>query len=284
MIMAKAYAKINLALNILGKKENGYHDIDMVILPLELHDRMEIDFLPMDYENEITCDDSSLPNDESNLIVKALNVLIKHYDIKKKFRIHTHKIIPTSAGLGGGSADAAVVINVILKMLKITPSKEELIQIAKEVGSDVPYCLFNKPSRCKGIGEDLSHFTLKKKYNVLIIKPKKGISTKEAYEKYDEINNDEYSNIDELILGLIQGNDELVKKNMINGLEKPALMLLEDISIIKNKLLNDGFDMVLMSGSGSSVFALSTNAKLLQIEAQKFDPSKYFVKITSTLN
>lgn len=283
MIMVKAHAKINVALNVNEKLENGYHNVDMVMLPLELHDRIEFEFLPPEYETTITCDDLSLPCDESNLIVKAFKVLEKHYDIKKKFRIHTHKIIPLSAGLGGGSADAAVVINTVLKMLKISPSQEELISLAKEVGADVPYCLFNKPARCKGIGEKLDFIDVKKKYGVLIVKPKKGVSTAAAYSTYDNLPEKEFSNIEELIDGLKEGNDEVVAKNMQNGLEKASMLLIDDIAEIKNKLLQDGFKMVLMSGSGSSVFALSTDIKSLQNEALKFDMAKYYVKLTYTL-
>ncbi len=283
MIMVKAHAKINVALNVHEKKENGYHNVDMVMLPLELHDRIEFEFLPSDYDTVITCDDCSIPCDESNLIVKAFNVLSSHFNINKKFRIHAHKIIPLSAGLGGGSADAAVVINTILKMMKIKVSEEELISIAKEVGADVPYCLFNKPARCKGIGEDLEFINVKEKYNVLIIKPKQGISTKEAYNAYDKLEKKEFSNIEELIKGLEGGNEELISKNMVNGLEKASASILKEIEIVKNKLIEDGFNMVLMSGSGSSIFVLSKKVKALQLEALKFDLSKYYVKLTSTI-
>lgn len=283
MIMVKAHAKINVALNVNEKMENGYHKVDMVMLPLELHDRIEFEFLPSDYDNIITCDDTSIPCDESNLMIKAFQTIEKHFDIKRKFRIHAHKIIPLSAGLGGGSADAAVVINTVLKMCKISPSKEELIAIAKEVGADVPYCLFNKAARCKGIGEDLEPIKVKDKYNVLIIKPKKGISTAQAYNLYDELENKEYSNIEELIIGLEEGNEELIAKNMVNGLEQASIKVLEDISAVKAKLKNDGFKMVLMSGSGSSIFVLSKNLKALQNEALKFDLASYYVKLTTTL-
>lgn len=283
MIMVKAHAKINLALNVLEKLENGYHNVDMVILPLELHDRIEFDYLPSDYDDIITCDDTSIPCDESNLTIKAFNLLKSRYKFKKKYRIHTHKIIPISAGLGGGSADAAAILNTIIKLEKIKISDEELIAIAKQVGADVPYCLFNKPSRCKGIGEELETIKVKYKYNVLLIKPKKGISTKEAYRLYDEMGDKEYSDIPLLLQGLETGDEAIVSENLKNGLEKPSMNVLNDISEIKNKLLQDGFTMVLMSGSGSSVFVLSRNLKALQNEALKFDLSNYYVKLTSTL-
>ena len=119
MLMVKAYAKVNVALNINGKFENGYHDIDTVILPLELHDRIEFEILPNNFDTMITTDDRSLPTDESNLIYKAYKVLKDRFNFDTKFRIHAHKSIPVSAGLAGGSADAAATMNTIIKMLKI---------------------------------------------------------------------------------------------------------------------------------------------------------------------
>ena len=127
MLMVKAYAKVNVALNINGKFENGYHDIDTVILPLELHDRIEFEVLPNGFDTMITSDDRSLPTDESNLIYKAFKALKDQYKFNTSFRIHAHKCIPVSAGLAGGSADAAATLNTLIKILKIKISREELI-------------------------------------------------------------------------------------------------------------------------------------------------------------
>lgn len=283
MLMVKAYAKVNVALNVNEKLENGYHDIDTVILPLELHDRIEFEVLPNGFDTMITSDDISLPTDESNLIYKAFKILKDQYKFNASFRIHAHKCIPISAGLAGGSADAAATLNTLIKMLKIKISKEELIELAKKVGSDVPYCLFNKPSRCKGIGENLEHIKVKNKYYVLLIKPKQGMSTAEAYKNYDALENKEYSNIDLLLEGLAKGKDDIVAQEMKNGLEKPTIQAVKEIEFIKNKLIEDGFAMSMMSGSGSTVFAMSTSLKQIQKEAAKFDSKKYYVKITNVL-
>ena len=151
----KAYAKINLALNVYDKRDDGYHNIDMVAIPLALHDIIELETLPRGYETFITSDDASLPTDESNLTFIALNRLREHYQINQNFMMHIYKRIPMNAGLGGGSANAAAVMNVLLKLIKEKPSYEKLIQIARSTGGDVAFCLFNKPARCKGIGEEL---------------------------------------------------------------------------------------------------------------------------------
>ncbi len=284
MIMVKAHAKINVALNIdENKLANGYHNIDSIMLPLELHDRIEFEFLPAYFDTMITCDDVSIPTDESNLIVKAFNVMKERFGFKQSFRIHVHKIIPISAGLGGGSADAAAVINTLIKMLKLKVSEEELIEIAKKVGSDVPYCLFNKPSRCKGIGEKLEPISIKNKYHVLLIKPKTGMSTAEAYKKYDEIEEKEFSNIEVLIEALKKGDEEKIASEMKNGLEKPTMNEIVQVREIKEQLIKDGFKMVMMSGSGSTVFAMSKSLKELQKEAQKFENKGHYIKITNIL-
>lgn len=284
MIMVKAHAKINIALNIeVEKMANGYHNIDSVMLPLELHDRIEFEFLPAYFDTMITCDDVSIPTDESNLIVKAFNVMKERFGFKQNFRIHVHKIIPISAGLGGGSADAAAVINTLLKMLKIKVSNEELIEIAKKVGADVPYCLFNKASRCKGIGEKLEPIALKDKYHVLLIKPKVGMSTADAYKKYDETEEKEFSNVDVLVQALKDGNEEIIAQEMKNGLEKPTMNEIKEVKEIKEQLIKDGFKMTMMSGSGSTVFALSKSLKDLHKESLKFEGKGHYIKITNIL-
>ncbi len=283
MISVKAHAKINLALNVKEKREDNYHDIDMVMLPLELHDRIDFDFLSSDVGTVITSDDLSLPSDESNLTFKAFRIVKDHFHIQKKFRIHVHKKIPLCAGLGGGSADAAAVIKTILQMMKIYPSKEELIAIGKEVGADVPFALFNQPARCRGIGEQLEFFSIKEHYNCLIIKPQMGVQTKEAYTLFDQMEQEQKSDIDRLIQGLEKGNETWIKEEMINQLEKPAIQLIPEIGKIKNQLIQDGFPLSLMSGSGSSIFALSTNLKALQNEMLKFDSQKVYMKLTNIL-
>lgn len=282
-MMVKAFAKINVALNVNEKLDNGYHKIDTVMLPLQLHDRIEFEVLQNGFDTMITSDDTSLPTDESNLVVKTVNVLREHYKFNNNFRIHIHKCIPISAGLAGGSADAAATMNTIIKTLHIKTTKEEMIEVAKRIGSDVPYCLFNKPSRCKGMGEELTPIEIKDKYYVLLIKPKKGIVTAEAYRKYDELSDKEYSNIDNLILALKKGDEKNIAAEMKNGLEKPAIEMVDDIKIIKEQLINDGLNMTLMSGSGSTVFTLCKSLKELQKEMTKFDSKKYYVKLTNII-
>ena len=183
-MIVKAYAKINLALKVKGKNKDGYHDLDMIMLPLELHDSIDISLLPDIYETYVTCDDFSLETGEYNLCSIAVRKMKEKFKINKSFRIHIHKNIPIGAGLGGGSANAAAVIRAIKDLLKLHISEEDELSIAKSIGADVPFCLYNIPSRSEGIGEKLTPIIVKKDYYVLIIKPKRGLSTKEVYSKY----------------------------------------------------------------------------------------------------
>lgn len=284
MVTVKAYAKINLALNVFDKRSDGYHDVDMVMLPLELHDIIEIDTLPNGYESYITCDDTSLPTDESNLSYKAFLKLREKFDINKNFMIHVYKRIPISAGLGGGSADAAAVFNAITKKLKIKLEYPEIIDITKTIGGDVPFCMYNRPARCKGIGEELEFFTLKRRYYVLLIKPEEGVTTAQAYNDFDKLTvKPELSNIDALINALENDDDEVIAKEMKNGLQECAINLVPEIKNIIEILKKDGFNMVLMSGSGSTVFAMSKSKLAIEKEAKKIDKKKYKVVVTHTL-
>lgn len=280
----KAYAKINLALNVYDKLDNGYHNIDMVTIPLELHDTLELDKLPKDYETYITSNDMDLPTDQSNLSSIAFNKFKDKVNFSQNYLIHIYKRIPMRAGLGGGSADAAAVINGVIKSLKLQVKDEDLIEVAKSIGGDVSFCLYNKPTRCRGIGEKLEFINMKKQYHVLLVKPLEGVSTKNCYDDFDLLEHKpEKSNIERLIQGLEEGNDQIVKEEMKNVLQPCAINLVPKIKEIIDTLKNDGFDMVMMSGSGSTVFALSNNQKDLMKEMKKFNSDNYITILTKTL-
>ena len=220
MLMLKAYAKINLGLKILSRdNDDGYHYIDMVTLPIELHDRIEMEIIPNDFDTIITCDDRSLPTDESNIVYKTLKVVNSKYPITKKLRIHIHKTIPVCAGLGGGSADAAAVLVGLNKLLNLKLSNDELCELGSKIGSDVPLCLLNKPCRVSSKGEKLETIKTKKTFKVLLCKPNVGLSTKEVYNKYDEEPQSSGVNIDGLVQGLMQKENDLVFSSMGNDLE-----------------------------------------------------------------
>ena len=280
----KAYAKINLALNVYDRKEDGYHNIDMVTIPLDLHDIIELELLPKGYESYITSDDDSLPTDESNLSNKAFRKMKEKFHIDKNVLIHIYKRIPMCAGLGGGSADAAAVINATLKAIKLKPSQEDLISLASSIGADVSFCLYNKPARCRGIGEKLDFITLKKRYHVLLIKPNEGVSTALAYQTFDELETKpQLSNIEKLIEGLKIGDEKIIAEEMKNSLQECAIKIVPEIKNIIDTLKKDGFPLTMMSGSGSTVFCMSLNHHAILEEYKKFSKLNYTVIVTQTL-
>lgn len=280
----KAYAKINLALNVYDRKEDGYHNIDMVTVPLDLHDIIELELLPKGYESYITSDDDSLPTDESNLSNKAFRKMKEKFHIDKNVLIHIYKRIPMCAGLGGGSADAAAVINATLKAIKLKPSQDDLISLASSIGADVSFCLYNKPARCRGIGEKLDFITLKKRYHVLLIKPNEGVSTALAYQTFDELETKpQLSNIERLIEGLKIGDEKIIAEEMKNSLQECAIKIVPEIKNIIDTLKKDGFPLTMMSGSGSTVFCMSLNHHAILEEYKKFSKLNYTVIVTQTL-
>ena len=272
----KAFAKINLAIDVLDKREDGYHNIDLICVPVELHDFVEIEEYKSKYGTYVTSDDPGLICDESNLVYVAYRAMKKEYNFDSGLRIHIHKKIPTMAGLAGGSADAAAVINGLKKMKKLNITDEKMIEIASSIGSDVPYCLFNKAARVQGKGEKLTPIKLKEAYYVLLVKPQQGLSTKDVYIQSDSCYKDK-PNIKELIEGLEEGDEEKIKANMKNGLQHAAIELLPEIGELISRLNAEGLEMTMMSGSGSSVFSLSKNLKLLQKIASKFKNEGYDV-------
>ena len=280
----KAYAKINLALNVYDRKEDGYHNIDMVTIPLDLHDIIELELLPKGYESYITSDDDSLPTDESNLSNKAFRKMKEKFHIDKNVLIHIYKRIPMCAGLGGGSADAAAVINATLKAIKLKPSQDDLISLASSIGADVSFCLYNKPARCRGIGEKLDFITLKKRYHVLLIKPNEGVSTALAYQTFDELETKpQLSNIERLIEGLKISDESIIAEEMKNSLQECAIKMVPEIKNIIDTLKKDGFPLTMMSGSGSTVFCMSLNHHAILEEYKKFSKLNYTVIVTQTL-
>lgn len=284
-MIIKAFAKINLAIDVKKKDENGYHDIDMVTLPITLHDILEMEQLISRHGIFITSDDPSLICDEGNLAFKALKAMEDNFSFSKGYRIQIYKRIPMNAGLGGGSADAAGIIRAICKLYNMDAHDPKIIKVARSIGSDVPFCLLNKPARVLGTGENIIPLDSKLDYHVIIIKPHKGLSTKDVYEKYDTIPEEEreHPDISALIEAIKIGDEQKMLENMKNGLYKPASLLCPVISGILNDFKKMGFPLYSMTGSGNACFALSKD--LEQIEKAKiYFTSLNYITITASTN
>lgn len=279
----KANAKINISLKIVSTREDGYHNLEMVMAPIDLYDIINIDVLGEEYETNVEFDDYSIPLGATNSVNKAIDLLRKKYCFKEEFDVYVEKRISSQSGLGGGSSDAAATIKAIVDLLKLPASEEELIEIGKEIGADVPFFLVNKTAKVEGIGEIITPFELKDKPFVLLVKPFLGCSTKEIYEKYDLLDKSDEGDINKTINALQDGDLKEVDKYRINDLEKPAGMILNDINTIINCLKQDGFETVGMSGSGSTVFALSFNKELCMKKSEYYRQKGYYVILTSII-
>ena len=273
----RAYAKINLCLDVVGKREDGYHDLKMIMVPINFYDVLEMEFAP---ETTLELNRDYLPINDKNTIIKAIHIMQEKYNITEEFRCRLEKHIPTRAGLAGGSADAAAAIRMINRMCNLHLTKDEMIAVGKEVGADVPFCILNRPAFVEGIGAKITTFSCSPDFYLLLIKPRKGVSTAEAFHIVDEqegIHPDckamqealEYNDYDDII------------SSLGNSMENAAMTLVPEIRKAKQDLLDLGFDGVLMSGSGSTVFGITKDVELLDRSIDILKKKKYFVRKTT---
>ena len=280
-LLLKSYAKINICLNVVGKREDGYHELDMIMLPLELHDSILFSELPNASDHFVTIDDFSLGLFQYNIATAAIEKMQAKYKFTNKFRITIHKVIPMQSGLGGGSSNAGAVINAVNSYLKLNLPYEELVDISTGLGADIPFFISNKPARCRGIGEKIDFINVKNDYYVLIVKPEQGCSTQGVYQVSDQMTLS-MGDVETVKKALEEGDDELLAKSIFNSLEEPAISLVPEIQVIKDKLKMAGLKIVQMTGSGSSVFALSTDKKLIKSVAKSLE-DQYLVEVTKVL-
>ena len=281
ILSLKSYAKINIALSITESREDGYHELDSVMIPVELHDTIILSKLRKAVDNYVTVDDYTLTAFNHNLATYAIDKLSELYKFEQKFRIFIHKNIPIQAGLGGGSSNAAFTMKAVNQMLKLGIDNDKLKSIGKTLGADVPFFIDCVPCRVTGIGENITPITIKNNYYVLLVKPKQGCSTKETYSKFQQKNHKNI-NIENVIKALEEGDDELLANSIGNDLEDPAIESVPEIQVIKDYLKSKGLKIVMMSGSGSTVFAMSQDKKLLKTIEEELE-DKYFVELTKVL-
>lgn len=274
----KAYAKINLCLDVVGKREDGYHELDMIMMPLDLHDEISIELAQ---EDSYSCNIEGLVMDETNTVVKSVELMRKTFGLQDHFHIHIEKNIPAEAGLAGGSADGAAVLRAIRELCHLNITIEELAQLGKQVGADVPFCVLSQCAIVKGIGEKLEPFDFSYPLQVVLIKPNKGVSTGKAFGMLDftKCDHPDSQQVKEI---LCAHDFERLQDVIANSLEYSAFQLVPEIKEIKDDLKRMGFMAVLMSGSGSTVFALTTDTELSNNAVEKYKQKDgYFAIVTS---
>lgn len=281
-MVVRSYGKINLSLRVLSKKEDNYHYLEMVTLPIDLHDVIEIVIDRNNVDTHITCDDIGLSNMHHNLCTKAVDAMRKEFGFRDNFNISIHKEIPFAAGLGGGSSNAAAVMKALNSLLSLNADRETLIRIGASIGADVPFFLDMKPALVTGIGEVLTPITVKKQYLCLVVKPPKGLSTKAVFEASEGF---ERSKIEtsEVLRALQTGDDALLAANVGNDLYAPAVSLLPEVKTIVEDLRSWDLPISSMTGSGSSCFALSDDIKKLRHAADRMREKGYFTALTKII-
>lgn len=264
----KALGKVNLGLDILGKKENGYHEVRMVMQTVYLYDRV---ILERNRTPGITIETNLkfLPVNENNIAYKAADLIRKEFGISEGIKIILDKHIPVAAGMAGGSANAAAVLFGMNRMYGLGLSEEELKIRGVGLGADVPYCIMRGTVLAEGIGEKLTPLPPIPKCYVLIAKPPLSASTETVYEKYDALEEINHPDIDGIIRGLVRADIRQAAASMGNVLEQVMLKEYPIIGRIKQTMLDFGAMGALMSGSGPTVFGLFDSRSAAKVAAKK---------------
>ena len=257
-IELKAYGKINIGLDVIRKREDGYHDLDMIMQTVGVYDDVIIsrEDGTQTYEIEVSTDADILPNDKGNLAFMAAKVLMEAYDIKAKVKIHINKRIPIAGGMAGGSADCATVLRGVNQLFQLELTDEQLQEYGVKLGADVPYCIVGGTKRAQGIGEILTDLPTPPKCYVIIAKPDAFVSTKFVYSHISPAQIENHPDIDGII--------ESIKAGDLYGMCEKIANVMEDVTIpeypiiqkVKDILKSNGAVNALMSGSGPTVFGI----------------------------
>ena len=293
-MIIKAYAKINLGLDVVRKRADGYHDVKMIMQTIDVFDTLDIKLGIENVENTVSlgglgkisvvCGDENVPCGETNLVCKSAKAFLEYTGKKADISVKIKKNIPVGAGLAGGSTDAAAVLRALNVLLKTDLSDTELMKIAKNIGADVPFCVVGNTYLAEGIGEILTPVKSNIKVDILLVKPPFSVSTPSVYKSLVLDENTTHPDIDKIKNALEDGNVSVIYENLGNTLEDVTLKMYGEVGKIKENLKNLGARAVLMSGSGPSVFAIFDDRQKLD-GAYKIMKEKYKqTYLTSTIN
>lgn len=251
----KALAKINLGLDVIRRREDGYHEVKMIMQTIRLYDRI---VMRKRRESKIQVKTNLfyLPENENNLVYKAAKLLIEEFKIQQGVQIDLQKFIPVAAGMAGGSSDAAAVLYGMNRMFHLGLSLEELMERGVKIGADVPYCLMRGTALAEGIGEQLTKLSPVPQCKILIAKPAISVSTKFVYENLKLDENTVHPDIDLLIQDIETKNLADMAAHMGNVLESVTIPNYPVIAQIKEQMIKDGALNAMMSGSGPTVFGI----------------------------
>ena len=256
-ISLKALAKINLGLDVVRRREDGYHEVRMVMQTIHLYDRLEMEKTATP-GIELSTNLSYLPVNENNLVYRAGKLLMDEFGIAEGIKVYLNKRIPVAAGMAGGSSDAAAVLFGVNRIFRLGLTMEQLMERGVKIGADVPYCLMRGTALSEGIGEILTPLPPVPQCPVLIAKPSINVSTKFVYENLhlDQLSPADHPNIDGIISAIRDGQISGIAENLGNVLESVTVKEYPIIQEIKDTMLRYGAIGSLMSGSGPTVFGL----------------------------
>ena len=253
----KAHGKINLSLDVLGRRDDGYHEVKMIMHTVGLYDSI---YIRREREKGIRmkCNLSSLPTNEENLMVRAAKAIMDEFSIEEGLSLRLMKRLPVAAGMAGGSADAAAVFHGMNQLFHLNLSTEELEKRAVKFGADIPFCLHKGCYLSEGIGEKLKKLPTLPPCTIILVKPAFSLSTKLIYEnlRLENLTDKEHPEVDEMIEKLENGDLEEICKLGGNLLEIVSISLRPEIQVLKDFFIKEGALLSLMSGSGPTVFGI----------------------------
>lgn len=253
MVSEKAPAKINLTLDVLQKRPDGFHEVEMIMTTVDLADRIWLK--PLERGITIRSSERFVPNDKRNLAWQAADILRKKFDIRSGVEITLDKNIPVAAGLAGGSSDAAATLRGLNRLWNLGLSLDELAVLGASIGSDIPFCVYGGTALASGRGEQIQQLPVPPNCWVVLAKPPISVSTADIYGGLD-IQGIQHPDTAGMMQALASADYETMCKKVGNALEPVTMRLHPQVSVLKDQMLKFGADTVLMSGSGPTVFGL----------------------------
>ena len=268
----QAFAKINLGLDVLGKREDGYHEVRMIMQTIRMYDQLDMR-KSVEPGIHLTTNKKYIPVDENNLVWRAAKLMMDTCGIIEGVSIHLHKVIPVAAGMAGGSSDAAATLVGMNRLFHCGLSKEKLMELGVQIGADVPYCVLRGTALAEGIGEKLTVLPPMPDCWILIGKPGISVSTKYVYTTLDLNTDTVHPDIDGMKKALEDGNLYGITERMGNVLQDVTIPAYPEVERIKEQMKTLGAVNAMMSGSGPTVFGIFDNEEKAQEACQKLRES-----------
>lgn len=273
----KAPAKINLALDVTGRREDGYHLMRMINFSADLEDTL---IIKPGAGLSLTCDTPGVPTDGSNLVIKAARCLQNACGVDRGASLQLQKKIPMQAGLAGGSADGAAALVGLNRFWKLGLSEAELLSLGAQIGADIPYCCVNRPALVEGIGEKVTPLQKFPSLYILGVKPSADISTPWAFSQLDRCSDRTHPDIGAVLKALEDGNDQALAAQAGNAFEQVVFPLYPGVKSIRDQMLKSGARFAVMSGSGSTMIGYFDSVEAAEAARDRFDNGSNVMFVT----